>query len=77
MMSMRMRRIIFTAAARPSQVMWRRSQRSHMAVPLVKNRFMTAVKMTMIKMGFKPLVKDRNGTLEARMHTVSTAATMA
>ena len=76
MMSITMRSIIFAAATRPSQVMWRRSHTSQMAVPLVKNRFITAVKITMMRMGLRPLVRDLNGTLDTKMHSASTAATM-
>ena len=76
-MSITMRSSIFTAATRPSQVMCRSSHTSHTGVPLVKNRFITAVKITMMTMGLSPLVKDRNGTLETKMLTVSATMTMA
>ena len=73
-MSITMRTIIFAAAARPSHVMCRSSHTSQIAVPLVKNRFITAVKITMMRIGLRPLVRDLNGTLETKMHSASTAA---
>ena len=57
MISMMIRSTMAMAERMPSKVMWRSSHTSATGVPLVKNRFMMAVKATMIYTGFRPRVR--------------------
>ncbi len=75
MMSITIRTTMKPADQMPSHVMWRRSHTSHTGVPPVKNRFMTAVKITITNTGLSPRVSALKCTFETRMHASSTAAT--
>ena len=77
MMSITIRSTMKMAERRPSWEIWLSSQPAPKGVPLVKNRFIMAVKATMTQMGFRPRVRDRKGTRETMMHRASSAATMA